>query len=863
MLRIKINLLVLIILGLSLFSCNHVWAATADDPLITLTSPKGGETFSVGSSMTITWNQTNVDTVWIGYKSCPSCLDWIVANHKVDLSATTGSYTWTIPSHITPGNNYQIDITGYHTNFGSKVDVSNYFNITAAANTESDKGLGNNNSGVSDLPQADAYKAIVKVKTFGIDQYNNLSYYGYGSGVIITAGGLILTNHHVVTITDSFDGSDESAAYQICLPTTIGLEPSCHYLAKLVAKNKDLDIALLQIQNIEGLGNITTFPYLNLNQDDTVQVNDSVFAIGYPEIGGETVTITKGIISGQADKYNLKWFKTDAVTSFGSSGGAVINVNNKVVGITTEAHADVLGTLGYIINVANLNNWLSNNKGLAPQTNALLERLQSFSLKQNNLSKSNYFANNYFSIIKPSAWSFSYDSEDVLELDNQSESEGGLVSVFILKRPKIVELNEIMPIIKDFYGELGTLPLMSFNESPLNQNGLIGKKINISVVGDSFYSWAIPYQNNLIFIQYHYGADESDKEVVDAALNSFKLSATKPQFNELKEYSNSNLSIYVKAIKNWSFLPLNDKSTIVEAVNKLWPEAFIEIKISKITENVKNMNNNQYLDYLKQQIKELNKVIGTLDLKAEVGKSNAHYKISNELADVIMIETVAKNISSGDILAQAITYNFKKGDKMITISMDLYSNDITKFTKAKQEFLNFAKAVSLKSSGSKINAKLSQRLAGKFLLAVNSGGNIWYVSLSDNKRYLITKENALVVFKKLAVGIKNSDLVKLPLSADSINPNQDSDQDGYNDAHELKYNYNPYNNKPVKISIDKKFAEKLKGKLLLQVEGGGAIWYVDQNNMVHNLRNDNLLTELRKIAVGISDSDLQTIEVGY
>lgn len=80
---------------------------------------------------------------------------------------------------------------------------------------------------------------------------------------------------------------------------------------------------------------------------------------------------------------------------------------------------------------------------------------------------------------------------------------------------------------------------------------------------------------------------------------------------------------------------------------------------------------------------------------------------------------------------------------------------------------------------------------------------------------------------------------------------------------ELQYNYNPYTPGAYKgkFKIDKNLANRLKGRFLLQVHQGGAVWYVDQNGYRHNVRWNNLESLFRKLALGITDQDLGQIAI--
>jgi len=137
----------------------------------------------------------------------------------------------------------------------------------------------------------------------------------------------------------------------------------------------------------------------------------------------------------------------------------------------------------------------------------------------------------------------------------------------------------------------------------------------------------------------------------------------------------------------------------------------------------------------------------------------------------------------------------------------------------------------LKTESAKIDKVLSKRVNGKLLLQVEDRGNIWYVDTKEFKRYSVTWANALPLFRKLSLGITDADLAKIPITG---------------------------SNSTGSTSM----RNRLKGKLLLQVEQGGAIWYVDQDGYRHSVTWDNLMDLFRKLALGITNADLNKVEVG-
>lgn len=130
-----------------------------------------------------------------------------------------------------------------------------------------------------------------------------------------------------------------------------------------------------------------------------------------------------------------------------------------------------------------------------------------------------------------------------------------------------------------------------------------------------------------------------------------------------------------------------------------------------------------------------------------------------------------------------------------------------------------------------VDAKLSAKLAGRLLLQVEKGGIIWYVNPGDNKRYLVTLDNALSLFRSLSLGISEANLEKLPTP--------ESKQKG-----------------------DAALMKKLAGKLLLRVQKAGNISYIDYKGYRHDVTRENLMDLFRSLSLGISNENIYKIAVG-
>ncbi|OGG95604.1 hypothetical protein A2V95_03400 [Candidatus Kuenenbacteria bacterium RBG_16_41_7] len=166
----------------------------------------------------------------------------------------------------------------------------------------------------------------------------------------------------------------------------------------------------------------------------------------------------------------------------------------------------------------------------------------------------------------------------------------------------------------------------------------------------------------------------------------------------------------------------------------------------------------------------------------------------------------------------------------------------------------FASSVSAANS-------ITSRLKGKLLLHVQDKGRIWYVDPVGLQKHEVTFANALNLFQTLALGITNADLIKIPADLESISSSLDSDGDGYTDRAELQSGYSPYiaGSNKGRFKTDNNLATKLKGRLLLQVQDKGRIWYIDQNGKRWEVTWGNLMSLFRKLALGITNSDLNQV----
>lgn len=151
---------------------------------------------------------------------------------------------------------------------------------------------------------------------------------GFGSGVIISKDGYIITNNHVV------ENANE---------VSVSLNDNREFIARVVGSDKESDLALLKIEGDD-------FPYLTFGNSDALKIGEWVLAVGNPF--NLTSTVTAGIVSAK-NRGNViggglqSFIQVDAAVNPGNSGGALVNTRGELVGINTAIYSQTGNFAGY------------------------------------------------------------------------------------------------------------------------------------------------------------------------------------------------------------------------------------------------------------------------------------------------------------------------------------------------------------------------------------------------------------------------------------------------------------------------------------------------------------------------------------
>jgi S1-C subfamily serine protease len=172
-----------------------------------------------------------------------------------------------------------------------------------------------------------------------------------GSGTLLSREGYFLTNYHVVK---------DTRVQLILFSKDPRKSPEKYFFTKIVSRENNLDLAVLQIVSpIEGVSMDDLTP-IRLGTSSSLKIDDEIHIYGYPGVGGDTITSSRGVISGFWEDPPY-WIKTDAIISSGNSGGGAFNLKGEFIGVPTAGAVDPrMGSqIGMIMPVDSIKKYIS------------------------------------------------------------------------------------------------------------------------------------------------------------------------------------------------------------------------------------------------------------------------------------------------------------------------------------------------------------------------------------------------------------------------------------------------------------------------------------------------------------------------
>lgn len=162
-------------------------------------------------------------------------------------------------------------------------------------------------------------------------QHHGQAKVSFGSGVIISADGYIVTNNHVIENGDEIE---------------VTLNDKRSFSATVIGTDHSTDLAVIKID-------ATSLPYINFSNSDEVKVGEWVLAVGNPF--NLSSTVTAGIVSAKGRNLNIlkdqaaieSFIQTDAAVNPGNSGGALVDLSGSLIGINTAIATPTGSYAGY------------------------------------------------------------------------------------------------------------------------------------------------------------------------------------------------------------------------------------------------------------------------------------------------------------------------------------------------------------------------------------------------------------------------------------------------------------------------------------------------------------------------------------
>ena len=202
-------------------------------------------------------------------------------------------------------------------------------------------GQRTNRGGISPEVRAQVRQALSAIGLISVRNTNdsNPAPRPRGSSVVVRSDGVLVTNYHVVNNPRTSRPYDE-IYLSLSSDGETATAPT-RYRLKLLMINKEYDLTLLRVVSDDAgtpLPKSFSFPSIEIGDSRKIKVLEDLFIIGFPEKGGTSLTVNRGVVEGKDILAN--WIKTDARVIHGNSGGAAVSSEGLLIGIPTKVVAD-------------------------------------------------------------------------------------------------------------------------------------------------------------------------------------------------------------------------------------------------------------------------------------------------------------------------------------------------------------------------------------------------------------------------------------------------------------------------------------------------------------------------------------------
>lgn len=688
------------------------------------------------------------------------------------------------------------------------------------------------------------------------DNYGN--WYS-GSGTIIDPKGIILTNKHVVSdqyggiIKTCFIGFTESINQE----PNFGTETNPNLAeVKYYTTASDMDTAILYLENPTN----KSYTYIDIWNSDsnTLQFGHKIEAIGFPSIGGSTITYTSGDFSGfgSASDGTQNYIKATTPLEHGNSGGAAYNPTGQFIGIPTMVVAGTLNSLSYILSVNSITSWLSGILGNNYRQEVIEQKPIIETPRVNiqnditppDLTKLKINLSDWGSISNIAYIAFNENTGKQLDKDEFDNVWLKRIDQerIITDKQKVIQLVIDSEILEEFDKGSGLSSIYyKYSDSLENLSVLQEQEYIFQKTGQDFENITnkitFPDKEALYYISLRF--KDGSGNISDNYILSYQyLKEHFKSLNNIKFYSDPNYSYIIgdydfdliNSESNFKYCVTKHKNLYLQwsysskyegAIARSFPTDMWKLTASDATNN-KNLSvikNNRYSVKGLNNAKENNEYYGTNICE----NSNDTWCHTTGKVSSFLVKPYLGNESSLFLEGKNIAIKFAYNPN--------FSKDILCGDADMSRLNNFNQPMYVLKEGNKllntntnleINNSLATRLKGYILLQVEANGESFYVNPKDNKRYYMANGNeAYRIMRYLGVGITDADLNK--------------------------------------VKTNKSFAKQHSGKIFLQVEAHGEAFYIDFDGNAHYLKDGSAAyTIMRDLGLGITNSDLSKIPEG-
>lgn len=229
------------------------------------------------------------------------------------------------------------------------------------------------------------------------------------------------------------------SALAICVSEGLGSRPLCKYTADVIAHDDKIDLSVLRIRPTDIFGkavDYSQFKPLEVDYSYVPKTQDDVIAIGFPWIGADTITETKGIVSGISEYNDFTYIKTDTSIAGGNSGGAFIR-NGKLIGVPTFGIGGFgENSLGYALLISEGKDFIEKNRIKSVEASTALLDIVPLLKRIANAKSSGVFDDGTFRIKLPTGYTIT-DSSIGKNVTLSKEQNGDITASITISRSGI------------------------------------------------------------------------------------------------------------------------------------------------------------------------------------------------------------------------------------------------------------------------------------------------------------------------------------------------------------------------------------------------------------------------------------------